>query len=140
VKVTVAPPDRNRAGDKQAQCRRVLVLGAHFEDGFENVVEVLGKLAVEALAGGFGQADDIAFRSAIRVAAAPLGCTLYFSWAKPHSGAHERRRECPPSAGLLPRPSSSRASSQPCATARRAGLTRSIDPQIIDAEEASPHG
>jgi hypothetical protein len=29
---------------------------------------------------------------------------------------------------------------QPCATARRAGLTRSIDPQIIDAEEASPHG
>ena len=46
-------PDRNRAVDKQAQCRRVLVLCANLEDGFENVVEVLGKLAVEALAGGF---------------------------------------------------------------------------------------
>ena len=72
-------PDRNRAVDKQAQCRRVLVLGAHLEDGFENVVEVLGKLAVEALAGGFGQADDIAFWSAIRVAAAPFGCTHFWT-------------------------------------------------------------
>ena len=47
-------PDRNRAVDKQAQCRRVLVPRARLEDGFEDVVEVLGKLAVEALAGGFG--------------------------------------------------------------------------------------
>jgi hypothetical protein len=54
-------------------------LGAHLEDGFENVVEVLGKLAVEALAGGFGQAADIAFRSAIRVAAAPFGCTHFWT-------------------------------------------------------------
>jgi hypothetical protein len=43
------------------------------------VVEVLGKLAVEALAGGFGQADDIAFRSAIRVAAAPFACTHFWT-------------------------------------------------------------
>ena len=76
VKVTAAP---RRIGTARFTSRLSAAVSLSLVPTSRMALKTSSRLVVEALAGGFGQADDIAFRSAIRVAATPFGCTHFWT-------------------------------------------------------------